>query len=126
MYVIERVSEKDKEKYERIARSNWDEKYSRWAIDRQKDIYIVCTGKRGVETPVIFYMWFKQMKVEFWIWEAEYKYSIIDVRIPPELNNNRLEIEKAIRCAYFETNGLPCPWDLPSSIDDCTFKFETI
>ena len=124
MYVSERVAEKDKEIYERLYRYNWDEKYSHWVTDRQKDIYIVCTGKRGVETPVIFYMQFKQMKVEFWIWEADFKYSDINVRIPPELNNDKTEIENEIRCAYFETNGLM--WDLPSSIDDCTFKFETI
>ena len=59
MYVSERVAEKDKEIYERLYRYNWDEKYSHWVTDRQKDIYIVCAGKRGVETPVIFYMQFK-------------------------------------------------------------------
>lgn len=124
MFVKENVIEQDKELYAKIAYSRWNEKYSDWIIDRDREIYIVCSGKRGVETPVIFYMLFRQMKIEFWIWEIEYQPSSIFVKIPLELIENKSEIENAIREAYYDTDGLIDTWSLPSSIDNNIFEFK--
>ena len=126
MFVREKVSENDKELYEKIVGFHWHEKYSDWITDRQQNIFIVASGKCGVETPVIFYMCFKQKRLEFRIWEADYRYKIIDVIIPSELKNDEAEIESVIRCAYHETNGLTDLWSLPAKIDDCTFEFKII
>lgn len=88
MFVREKVSENDKELYEKIAGGHWHKNFSSWITDRQQNIFIVCSRKRGVETPVIFYMCFKQKPVELWIWEIKYGYKMIDVRIPSELKND--------------------------------------
>lgn len=126
MFVKENVIEQDKEIYAKIAYSCWDEKYSNWIIDKEKEIYIVSSGKRGVETPVIFFMLFQQTKIEFWIWEVEYQPSSITVRIPSKLIGNEGEIENAIRDAYYDTNGLTNTWSLPSNIDNKIFEFDII
>ena len=126
MFLKENVIEQDKEIYDKIAYYCWDEKYSNWIIDKEKEIYIVCSGKRGVETPVIFFMLFRQMKIQFWIWEYEYQPSSIVVRIPSELIGNESEIENVIREAYYDTNGLINTWSLPSNIDNNIFEFEII
>ncbi|MBE6844469.1 MAG: hypothetical protein E7508_01965 [Ruminococcus sp.] len=126
MFVKENVSERYKEDYEQISERSWYEKLSDWVIDREKNIVIVAIGKRGVETPVFFHMLFKQKKIEFWIWEVEYNYSIIDVKIPSVLKNYKWEIKKEICCAYRETNRIANNWSLPESIDNCTFEFEII
>ena len=39
MFVREKVSENDKELYEKIVGFHWHEKYSDWITDRQQNIY---------------------------------------------------------------------------------------
>ena len=54
MFVFEKVSENDKELYEKICKRSWFENLSKWCADRERGYYIICTGKRGPETPYFF------------------------------------------------------------------------
>ena len=105
MFVLEKVPAKDRFFYEEI-KGLWYKDLSSWCADRENNIFIVCSGKMGVETPVIFYMYFKNCILEFWIWEIEYRYRVITVKIPSVLEDYRSEIENTIKLAYAQTNGL--------------------
>ena len=125
MFVLEKVPAKDRFFYEEI-KGLWYKDLSSWCADRENNIFIVCSGKMGVETPVIFYMYFKNCILEFWIWEIEYRYRVITVKIPSVLEDYRSEIENTIKLAYAQTNGLINLWSLPFSIDGHTFEFKTV
>ena len=124
MFVLEKVPEKDRFLYEQIC-GRWYKDVSKWCADRKNNAFIICTGKRGVETPVIFSMYFKNCIPEFWIWEIEYRYNVIDVKIPSILKGSQKEIEDTIKLAYAQTNGLSNFYSLPVSIDSHTFEFKT-
>lgn len=54
MFIVEEVTPKDKELYKKIAGHSYFEGLSKWCVDRNNDIFIVCIGKHGIETPVFF------------------------------------------------------------------------
>lgn len=126
MFVREKAEMEDRALFEQIAGCRWNATYSRWSADRAQNIYIVDTGKRGVETPVIFHMYFQNHRIEFWIWEVEYRYKVIDVKIPSALQHAQTEIEQTIRRAYRETDGFTNLWSLPADIADHSFEFKII
>ena len=96
MFVYEKVDKNDKELYEKVSDRLYDEKWSQWGADRENDIYIVCTGKHGVETPVIFKMLYKSHLFEFILPEPDITYGPpkLWISIPNELQNDRIDIRE--------------------------------
>ena len=126
MFVYETVDKNDKELYEKVSDRLYDEKWSQWGADRENDIYIVCTGKHGVETPVIFKMLYKSHLFEFILPEPDITYGPpkLWISIPNELQNDRIDIREAIKRAFREAKGLSDYGSLPRNVDDHIFVFE--
>ncbi len=126
MFVYEKVTEQDKVLYEKISGLWYDKRLSEWCIDREYEIYIVCIGKHGVETPVVFNICFKNHLFEFIIPEPDILYGNIPkvyVRLPAALASDCSTIEKVIKRAFRETTGISHYGSLPRNIDDHTFDF---
>ncbi len=126
MFVYEKADSRNRELYEKVADRLYDEKWSQWAIDRENDICIVCIGKHGVETPVIFRMLYKRHIFEFILPEPDINYGPpkLWVSIPKELQNESADIREAIKRAFREAKGLSAYGSLPGNVDDHIFIFE--
>lgn len=129
MYIYEKVTEQDKELYEKVSGFWFDKRWSKWCVDREHEIYIVCEGKHGVETPVVFNICFKAHLFKFMIPEPDIQYGgepEVIVRIPADLESDRSAIEDMIKRAFRETTGISDYGSLPRSIDGYTFNFESL
>ncbi len=127
MFVYEKVTEQDKELYEKVSGFWYHEGLSKWCVDRENRIYIVCIGKHGVETPVVFRILFKDHLFEFIIPEPDILYGNkpeVYVRLPAVLASDSSAIEEVIKRAFRETIGISHYGSLPRNIDDHTFDFE--
>lgn len=126
MFVYETVDKNDKELYEKVSDRLYDEKWSQWGADRDNNIYIVCIGKHGVETPVIFKMLYKAHTFEFILPEADINYDPpkLWISIPNELQNERIDIRETIKRAFREAKGLSDYGSLPENVDEHIFVFE--
>lgn len=103
MYIYEKVTEQDKELYEKVSGFWFDKRWSKWCVDREHEIYIVCEGKHGVETPVVFNICFKAHLFKFMIPEPDIQYGgepEVIVRIPADLESDRSAIEDMIKRAF--------------------------
>lgn len=101
----EEVSVNDKDYYEKVFGRRWRENLSEWSIDRERGYCIICTGKRGVETPYFFYLNYKDEIIEIWVWDLSdipwsNGFEDIVVRIPDSLSNDTDDIAAIIREAY--------------------------
>lgn len=105
MFVREKPTSDAKDLYNKISGGRWFEEYAEWCVDRERGYYIICTGKRGVETPYFFYMNYKDEVIEIWVWDLSdipwsNGFEDVDVWIPESLSNDKDEIAHIIRDAY--------------------------
>lgn len=125
MFIIEKVSENDKALYEKIFPYHFYMGLSEWLSDKENGRFIVCHGKIGVETPVFFYMWFKETLISFSICLTEYfDDSIIRCKISAELDSCKQDIEHLIRSEYQLIKRIcsePC---LPANLSNHSFEFK--
>ncbi len=128
MFIYEKVAEKDKELFEKVSGFRHDNRFSKWCVDRENETYIVCIGKHGVETPVVFKIYFKVFLFQFIIPEPDILYGgepVVFVRLPVALESDRSTIEEVIKRAFRETTGISDYGSLPRNIDDHAFDFES-
>lgn len=127
MFVYEKVDERDKEFYEKVSERWYDKSWSQWCVDRENDIYIVCIGKHGVETPVVFKMLYRTHLFEFLLPETDINYTPpkLWVKLPDKLKNECIVIREEIKRAFREANGLSAYGSLPRNVDDHIFVFES-
>lgn len=131
MFVLEKVSENDKELYEKICKRSWFEELSTQCADRERGYYIICTEKRGVETPYYFYMNYKDEVIEIWVWDLSDIYRSdgfedIVVWIPDSLSNDTDDIARIIRNAHSDNAFSNCSsmmWQA-AQIKDIRFKIK--
>lgn len=127
MFIYENVPEQDKILYEKVSGFRYNRRWSKWCIDRENEIYIVCIGKHGVETPVVFHIWFKNQLFEFIIPEPDILYGnapTVYVKLPATFASDCSAIEAVIKRAFRETTGISDYGSLPRNIDDHIFDFE--
>ncbi len=127
MFVYERVDKQDKELFEKVSGRWYDERYSQWRVDRDNGIFIVCIGKHGVETPVVFYMLYKNFRFKFYIPEPDILYGnkpTVYVKLPEILYQERAVIETTIKRAFCETSEEENYGSLPRTIDDHIFDIQ--
>lgn len=128
MFIYEKVVEEDKELFEKVSGFLYNNRYSKWCVDRERETYIVCIGKHGVETPVVFRIYFKTNLFEFTITEPDILYGrepVVFVKLPVTLEGDRSIIEEVIKRAFRETTGISDYGSLPRNIDNHTFDFES-
>ena len=127
MFIYEKVDERDKVLYEKVSERCYDKKSSKWCIDRENDIYIVCLGKHGVETPVIFKILYKTYLFEFVLPETDINYTPpkLWVKLPDELKNECAVIQNEIKRAFREASGISAYGSLPINVDNHIFVFES-
>ncbi len=103
MFVREKATLDDKDIYNKISRIRWYED-AEWCVDRERGYYIICEGKRGVETPYFYHMNYKDEIIEIWVWDLSdilsNGFEDIDVRIPDSLSNDKDDIARIIRDAH--------------------------
>ncbi len=96
--------ENDKDIYAKLGGGRICPNLSSLYIDREKEVYIRVIGKKGVETPIISYMYYKDEIIEFWIWEAYLLATQgsedIEVMLPKKMLKYKLQIEDIIREYY--------------------------
>ena len=126
MFIYEEVDEQDKVLFEKVSERLYDKLWSKWCVDKENDIYIVCIGKHGVETPVIFKMLYKTHLFEFELPEIDINYNPpkLWVKLPAKLKNERTVIQDEIKRAFREANGLSAYGSLPRYVDNHIFVFE--
>ncbi|MBR3629774.1 MAG: hypothetical protein IKN55_04790 [Oscillospiraceae bacterium] len=126
MFVYEKVDGQDKALYEKVADRNYDAQWSQWAVDREYAMYIVCLGKHGVETPVIFRMLYQSHVFVFLLPEPDINTTPpkLWVQLPDALRHEQAAIQEAIRRAFREAKGLSAYRSLPANVDDHHFVFE--
>lgn len=128
MFIDEKVAEEDKELFEKVSGLLYNNRLSKWCVDREDETYIVCRGKHGVETPVVFRIYFKDHLFEFIIPEPDILYGgepVVFVRLPVTLEGDRSTIEGVIKRAFREASEISGYGSLPRNIDDHTFDFES-
>lgn len=126
MFVYENVDKQDKELYEKVSGHCYHESLSQWRIDRDNNLFIVCIGKSGVETPVSFHMQYNNYRFRFYIPEPDILYGnkpTVYVKLPGILYQDRAEIENTIKRAFRETSEARNYGTLPRIIDDHIFDF---
>ncbi|MDE6729474.1 MAG: hypothetical protein K2J71_01700 [Oscillospiraceae bacterium] len=126
MFVYENVPEQDKILYEKVSGFLY-RRGSKWCVDRENKIYIVCIGKHGVETPVVFHIWFKNQLFEFMIPEPDILYGTaptVYVKLPAAFASDCSAIEAVIKRAFRETMEISNYGSLPRNINDHIFEFE--
>ena len=127
MFVFEEVAENDKDMFEKVSERIYDPKNSVWCADRENDIYIVCLGKNGVETPVVFNIWFEDRLFEFLLPETDINYSVapkLFVRLPDSLANEKIAVENTIKRLFHDVHR-NLYGSLPQNVDDHVFDFDS-
>ena len=68
--LTEESLQKDKDVYAKLGGWKIWPGLSNLYIDREKDAYIRIDGKKGVEAPIVSYMYYQDEIIEFSIWET--------------------------------------------------------
>ncbi len=129
MFIYENVDENDKELYEIAAGHSYRKSLSKWRIDRDNNLFIVCIGKSGVETPVSFYMQYNNFRFRFYIPEPDILYGnkpMVYVELPEILSQDQTIIENTIKRAFRETSENENYGSLPRIVDDHIFDFKIV
>ena len=127
MFESEKVRPQDSALYEAIADRPYYKDSAAWAADREADIYIVCLGKHGTETPVVYRMQFQSHLLTFLLPEPDLNHPVprLYVMLPPALSDRRSAIAEAIRRAFREAPALSAYGSLPRDVDGHIFDFES-
>ena len=103
-FVYEKVRDEDKDLwlslgfYGRKLRST-----TTWCADKERNVYLICTGKMGYESPFVYLLWWKHSIVTIWAeeWqhitsgneEIEKEGGIVRLQIPDQLWEERSMVE---------------------------------
>jgi hypothetical protein len=85
-FVYEKVPETDKDFWGAMELKNFAESYAlswnssrSWCADRQRNAFLVCIGKAGVETPIAYDLWWNDNRIRIYINSSVGWYSPVDL-----------------------------------------------